>query len=66
MAPREIHEVASLIPLPDASASLGQTSGFLVQNLITDKVKSRSHKPFEKIYFSAPEDANNMSLIIFP
>ena len=42
------------IPLPDyrTSASLVQASGFLVHNLITDKLKSRSDKSFENLFVS--------------
>ena len=38
--------------MPGASASLGWASGFLVHNLITDKLKSRSYwyKSFENLF----------------
>ena len=52
------------IPLPNASTSLGRASGFLVHNLITDKLKSRSDKSFENLIVS-PRDIASFFVCIF-
>ena len=47
--------------MPGASASLRRAVGFLVHNLITDKLKSRLEKSFENLFVSLCMVHTNMS-----
>ena len=56
------------IPLPDAraSASLCRASDFLVHNLISDKLKSRSDKSFENPFVGPCLAPHTPSMSIYP